>query len=160
YHRRVKRTPPPDDRKLATRNWIVIEFNAWQHQRVVPPWWWLMASVSKQGSSALWRLDSPRWLRLKFWDYKWRLRGFGPGVLFVVLGIGFLWLVWKGLDQNKQGVTSAPAVAEGLAKSLTVVITLGLTVWGAMKALNRWLLVGSPRTAGQVLKAGKDPLDV
>ena len=115
---------------------------------VSSPWWWLMASVSKEGSAQLRRLDAPQWIRLKLWDYKWRLKGALPGLLFLAIGLFFMWFVWAGLDTNEKHDfwSSAPAAAEGLAKSLSVVLALLLTVWGGMKALSRWLLVGSPRT--------------
>jgi KAP family P-loop domain len=29
--------------------WLVVEFNAWQHQRAGAPWWLLMAAVQRQG---------------------------------------------------------------------------------------------------------------
>lgn len=142
------------------KRWIVVEFNGWQHQRIVPPWWWLMAAVTSQGSQALRRIDRPRWIRLKIWDYRWRARGAMPGVLMVAAGLVIGWLVWKsGKVSVETGFwPSLMSATEGVAKSLSVIVALVLTLWGGAKALSRWLLVGSPRAAQQVLRHGTDPL--
>lgn len=120
-----------------------------------------MAAVTREGSRALRRIDRPRWVRLKVWDYRWRLRGAAvPGVLMVAAGLVIASLVWKsGRVEGDSGLwASLLTASEGVAKSLSVVIALLLTVWGGVKALSRWLLVGSPRGASQVLRHGSDPL--
>jgi KAP family P-loop domain len=139
--------------------WIVIEFNAWQHQRIVPPWWWLMAAVSREGSRALRALDAPRWLSLKAWDYGWRLRGAIPGLVLVGVGLLIGLLVWKSGTVNTDSWPSAVTAGATVATALSGILALLLTVWGGVKAMSRWLLVGSPRAAGTVLAHSKDPLD-
>jgi hypothetical protein len=142
------------------RRWIVIDFNGWQHQRIVPPWWWLMDAVATEGSRALRKIDRPRWVRLKLWDLKWRLRGAVPGLLMIAAGLAIGWLVWKsGKVHSGSGFTSSlMAAVAGVAKSIAVVVALFVTLWGGAKSLSRWLLVGSPRGASQVLRHGNDPL--
>jgi hypothetical protein len=144
------------------QHWIVIDFNAWQHQRIVPPWWWLMSAISAQGSRELRKIDRPRWVRLKLWDYGWRLRGAFPGILFVAAGLTIAWLVWKSGKVDTSGggfVATALVATEGVVKSISAIVALLLTLWGGARALSRWLLVGSPRAAGKVLAHGRDPLD-
>ena len=34
-------------RNKIKKSWIVVEFNAWQHQRLVPPWWYLINLIFK-----------------------------------------------------------------------------------------------------------------
>ncbi|HOY64089.1 MAG TPA: P-loop NTPase fold protein, partial [bacterium] len=41
-----------DSAKKATK-WIVVDFNAWQHQHIGPPWWSLMNAVSIHGKEQL-----------------------------------------------------------------------------------------------------------
>src|SRR5262249_48899757 len=31
--------------------WVVVTFNAWQHQRLAPPWWWITAPLARQYDS-------------------------------------------------------------------------------------------------------------
>jgi hypothetical protein len=33
-----------EDQDLARRS-VVVNFNAWRHQRIAPPWWWLMTTM-------------------------------------------------------------------------------------------------------------------
>lgn len=140
--------------------WIVIDFNGWQHQRIVPPWWWLMAAVSREGSRTLRRLDRPRWIRLKVWDYGWRLKGAVPGVFMIGAGLAIGWFIWKyGPEKGGSDWGAAFKGMAAVAQSFAVIIALFVTVWGGVKAMSRWLLVSSPRTASQVLRHGRDPLD-
>src|SRR5207302_6743474 len=52
--------------------WVVVNFNAWQHQRIVPPWWWLLSTVSRQGRQALWRIDPLRAVGFHLRRARWR----------------------------------------------------------------------------------------
>src|SRR5919198_5778101 len=53
-------------------HWLVVQFNAWQHQRIVPPWWWLMSALSRQGGRLLWRIDVPRAVFFRIREWIWR----------------------------------------------------------------------------------------
>lgn len=83
----------PGDSSRATReNWIVVDFNAWQHQRMPAPWWPLIRAIYKRcaadGSSAIRR----RWLWRHF-----TLRWAQPVALFLfVLAIGIALLTAGG----------------------------------------------------------------
>src|SRR4051794_12320359 len=41
FAQRLDHDKPQDD-------WSVIRFDAWQYQRVAPPWWWLIKAVDEQ----------------------------------------------------------------------------------------------------------------
>src|SRR5215216_1690977 len=49
---------PPEGEK----RWVVVRFNAWQHQRIVPPWWWLMETLYRDALRELWQVDKRRWM--------------------------------------------------------------------------------------------------
>lgn len=55
-------------RGFNTQKWIVVDFNAWQHQHVQPPWWALMDSVFRQACKQL-RMRS---IALRIREYVWR----------------------------------------------------------------------------------------
>jgi hypothetical protein len=42
----------PDEQEIKDQ-WIVIEFNAWQNQRLNPPWWFIMEGLFKKASSVI-----------------------------------------------------------------------------------------------------------
>jgi hypothetical protein len=47
-------------RHAATSAWTVLRFDAWQHQRLAPPWWWLVNALERRI-----RDDTrPEWRRL------------------------------------------------------------------------------------------------
>jgi hypothetical protein len=39
--------------KLNTEPYVVVEFNAWQYQRIEPPWWSLIGAITRQVTTAL-----------------------------------------------------------------------------------------------------------
>src|SRR5918999_870297 len=140
--------------------WIVIDFNAWQHQRIAPPWWWLMTAVHRQGSKALRRLDFRRWLVLKAWNIWWRVIGAAPGLLLVAVGLGIGWLAWtSGSCETGHGWSSVSSAVESVVKAFAGAIALGVTIWGGVRAVSRWLVVGSPRAADAFINQAKDPLE-
>jgi hypothetical protein len=57
---------------LKKKHWIIIDFNAWQHQRLGSPWWWLLNAVVRQGARQLpgGRATRLRNQRLK-WSHRW-----------------------------------------------------------------------------------------
>src|SRR4051794_34790438 len=88
-----------DDDK-AKGHWTGIRFDAWQFQRVAPPWWWLIKAIDDQLQE---RLESTadrralhRWRRK---DYEWRAELFrgdlvrGAPVLLVALVLAIV--AWR-----------------------------------------------------------------
>src|SRR5207302_6251761 len=49
FLRRELRKP----REPHLRSWVVVDFSAWQHQRLSPPWWWLMAALRRDALAQL-----------------------------------------------------------------------------------------------------------
>lgn len=86
--------------KRGREPWVVVEFNAWQHQREDPPWWSLREAIADQGLRDV-RLGAigdqrPRKapLRLRIRERMWRIgAAVGPttiGVMVLLVGIGAL----------------------------------------------------------------------
>src|SRR5688572_21784659 len=42
-----------DKKRKAEERWVVIEFNAWRHQRLQPPWWILIKQIYEQALEQL-----------------------------------------------------------------------------------------------------------
>lgn len=104
-------------RTKGPRPWVVVEFNAWQHQRTGPPWWWLINSVFQQGVQQLRTIqrrrsaDSPvrdrlgtltlilrdwaRYLQLVVQEHAWRFLKTGRTLYLLALALifGSIWLV-------------------------------------------------------------------
>jgi hypothetical protein len=45
--------------------WAVVTFNAWQHQRMAPPWWWLTMALYQQGSREPGHISTCKALRFR-----------------------------------------------------------------------------------------------
>jgi hypothetical protein len=137
--------------------WTVIRFDAWQYQRVAPPWWWLIKAIDQQLRARLARLDGAKGLRR--WrrrDYRWRSRlllddlavAVPPILVAVLLAVG-AWLV-----SGKHGVVEILQWAATAVAAVTAVVGLG---YSAVNALRRHLLVASPAGARAVLQTS-DPM--
>jgi hypothetical protein len=158
--RRIARTGTgrrkPERPNLA--QWIVVEFSAWKHQRLVPPWWWLLSAVQRACTRELWRINRGRWLWFWVRDIAWRLWNARviaiAGLLLIGLAAAAWQLSWFGLPDKK--VTVVQAVV------LTAVSVIGLitALIQIVRGFSRWLAVGSSEGAVRFLKRSHDPLKV
>src|ERR1043166_1571200 len=78
---------------LESKKWIVVEFNAWQNQRLFPPWWFLMKSFHMEAKRQLIR-DHKRgksWiLELKEWSWRFNTgNNYLPAALITLLLFGY-----------------------------------------------------------------------
>lgn len=138
--------------------WMVVEFSAWEHQRLVPPWWWLLATVRRGCASELRQISLGRWTWFWARDVAWRLWNARAAAL-TVLGLAALGLVawrldWFGLEHK-----SLTTIQTVLLTCISA-IALATTVGGLLRGTSRWLAVGSAEGAVKFLKRAHDPLEV
>lgn len=133
--------------------WLVVEFNAWRHQHIRPPWWSLMESVYRQTKQQL------NW-RENFLESWWR---FSTGrVHYMITFIVLLWLLVlfgfpllrSHLDQS-DWVSSTAAIADNISKIIAVI----LTIWGGIVSASRSLLIGSSRAAENYTERTHDSMN-
>ncbi len=76
------------DPDYAARDWITVQFNAWQHQHVSPPWWDFYETVRKQCFAVF-----PMGQRTakQFSEWAWKL--FNPSFRSMLIGVILLALV-------------------------------------------------------------------
>lgn len=126
--------------------WVVVELNAWQNQRLDPPWWPLLNAVVRQSTEQMPRGEA---LRLRAAEIGWRLwigrRDLlaAAGILLILAPI--LYLVASRLGSNLEWLGTLLAV-------------IG-TVLSASLVLSRSLLSGSARSAQAFVESTADPLD-
>ena len=151
-----RRPPWAPATEAPPKPWVVVDFNAWEHQRIAPPWWWLMTAVYRGALREL--RDTHRWrpwLKLHWADLWWRFRdGWSAYVLFPI-AIAGLWAIWRYGILGKQDKDLATA-----AKDIATLLGAVITVWGLVHAVSRWLLLGSPRGAVTVLQRTRDPMGI
>jgi KAP-like P-loop domain-containing protein len=132
--------------------WIVVDFNAWAHQRIDPPWWWLMRTIQRSASRELWKFDRGAAAKLWLLDMWWRLRDGWAAYVLLPAAVVALFVLWR------RGIFGEDLAGAGDAgKALAAIAAFAAVVWGAIKALNRWLLHGPSGPASALLEQ-RDPL--
>lgn len=153
---RLLRTRRPANPSLS--QWIVVEFSAWEHQRLVAPWWWLLAAVQRSCARELWQINRGRWLWFWIRDIAWRLwnaRAALIALLLLVAAITAAWAFdWFGF--SGQPLTS---VRTGVLTA-TAVIAFAGSIVGLAHGAGKWLAIGSAEGAVRFLKRAHDPLGV
>jgi hypothetical protein len=140
--------------------WVVVTFNAWQHQRLAPPWWWLMTLVYHRGFRELWRISPWRALWFRCREWLWRLRGGWQGLVMLLAGAALLVVISRAgfFHSLGSGKTLSAATVKGLAVGIAAVLTPLLTIWGVVRSASRWLLTTSARGAWLYIEHAQDPM--
>jgi KAP family P-loop domain len=143
--------------------WVVVPFNAWQHQRIAPPWWWLMTAIYQDGGKRLRELSVGGWMLFKLRDYVWRFKTRWPAYVIPVLSLSaiaiFVWLL-----ATKTGAFEPSAdkrfwdLLGGITGALSAAIALLVTLWGGMRGVKRWMLVSTAKGADNFMKTTTDPM--
>lgn len=139
--------------------WIAIEFNAWRHQRIAPPWWWLMSALYAEGRTQLWAIDKLRAFRFVAREWVWRLWIGWPRFLILVtvlLGAAAVW--WFGWIDDLWARDTESSTLTGIVLAITAIVAPIVTLWAVVRGAGRWLLTASPRGARAFVDQTRDPM--
>jgi peptidoglycan hydrolase-like protein with peptidoglycan-binding domain len=133
---------------LNSHGWLIVQFNAWQHQRVGAPWWLLIAEVHREAvRSAPWPKKVSLWLRAMAWRAgiaRWRIAG-----LLAALAL-FGVAIYIAKDQD----------VPGGAALITVVATVVTTVAAGINALRGMGGAFSSRNGAEAfVRQASDPMN-
>jgi hypothetical protein len=143
---------------MPTR-WIVVEFNAWQQERLEAPWWSLMTAVHRTARRALARAGNWwRFLKLLRLELFWRFRLGWMAYLLLPAVIGLLWYGAENQWFEMAKDASFWTTAGDLAKGIGAIVGLVVAVVGAVRGLTRSFAAGSARGADTFLKTSQDPM--
>lgn len=117
--------------------WLVVDFNAWKHNRIRPPWWSLISAVYEaarkspeiRNNGKLWRI---------WWG--WRLRADWGPILLVVALIAI-------------GAAGALSTADATVKLVSGLITAGAAIFAGTRVLS----FGSAKAAAAYAELKTDP---
>ncbi|WP_141687829.1 KAP family P-loop NTPase fold protein [Stappia indica] len=152
------------------KSWIVVHFNAWEHERRKPPWWPMIVALKDAGSGCLWQnRDIWGWslFRLKY-AWWWTKMHLGPLVLAIValLAVGAL-VVWPALGvlladgtgsvAQPDHATTVQTVVKSFDLALKVALSL-VAAFGAFLLAGRALVFGSADGAKFFFDLSRDPL--
>ena len=155
--------PPPWDVKARWRarrrrhknqlhDWTPIRFDAWQHQRVAPPWWWLMSALDAQLRRRLWRIGFGPFVRQRCEDYGRRVFHILKDLVWVLPGVAVVLLAWDRWEHKMlEPLNWLLTAAGGVAATLALLAALS-------NALRRHLLSESPRGTTALLRSS-DPME-
>lgn len=148
-----------EDPKMSdTDKWIVINFNAWQHQHCDPPWWSLMNTIYEQAlRELLKRKLFKSYIKLLFKEKTWRLFSlqtvykvfFGVFVILTVIIFGF---------PTKFTLLLSKLNADDLELFSQAFTVVGL-VLSALNALLDSLFLGSSNAALNYVRTAQNPVD-
>ena len=147
-------------RQRSQPPWVVVTFNAWQHQRLAPPWWWLTTGLYRQAFPELWRISPPRAVLFRLREWLWRLRGGWPGLVLLATASALLVLVWRAgfFASLRNGDTVSYETFKGVIVGIAALLTPLLAVWGVARGLSRWVLTTSARGARFYIDHARDPM--
>jgi KAP-like P-loop domain-containing protein len=151
----VNPTPEGAEQRQPER-WVVVTFNAWRHQRLAPPWWWLMRVLYRDGLTELWRIDPPRALWLFLREQWWR---WWRALLWLLLLGGLVLVTWQLdlLNAFGRGSPSLAKLGAYAAAAATFLASLA-TVWSVVRGAARWLFATSARGARAYIDNAQDPM--
>jgi hypothetical protein len=184
-------TPAPPDPQInpsqpSEGRWVVIKFNAWEHQRLDPPWWFLMKTVFIQAFLTLrrlafkrrskkllqqseesgqqvkepWLKNLLRWFNLWFHEYKWRLYR-GWVYLFIAVITLVLIVLTSRINFQPPPDTTKPVEPNAFdwqkQPVVQLIYLLGF-IWSSLKFMRTSLLSGSARAAQSFEQNSKDPM--
>jgi len=136
------------------KGWLCVDFNAWRHQHVDPPWWALMEQIFRQGIAQ--RPESER-LSLKFKERCWRLfegHRVQLGVFAVIFLVGFLGVAFT--SSGEAGVfKQSAATVRSFSELLSLVGGVATTLLVGLNSI----FAGSAASAKLFQRFASDPME-
>jgi hypothetical protein len=141
--------------------WSVVDFNAWRHQYIDPPWWSLMESVFQVTKKKL-----SLWNRIK--EYYWR---FSSSTIIYILAFivmaALVVLLWPWLTAiitlpttgQPKPVSDLLSALGSAAKDVTEILALIGIAWGGILTVNRSLLLSSAKSAQDYKDRSRDAMN-
>ena len=142
--------------------WIVVEFNAWQNQRIHNPWWSLMDSVWRQSSAYLLKNNFPRYIKMAIFQAIWRSklsRGrFFAFTTFILFLTGMI-VLFSGLDFSDitKLTESGKQLIENIQKISGIVAVVASFISGILLLRNS-LFPSTRSDVAELLKSFDDPM--
>lgn len=142
--------------------WIVIDFNAWQQQRIDPPWWTLLDFIYRQSVAQLkthhGKYRRAWWIQVR--EQWWRFAG-GRGHILTAFVVFVLLLAlsaptWVGV-MTSPGTAPLTSTAES-AKAISGIVALLGTIWSGILIATRFVFLNSARSAQSFMQQASDPM--
>jgi hypothetical protein len=149
----------PDPVSKTPSNWVFVDFNAWEHQRIEQPWWAIYRKIfdSILAADNFPALESwARRLMSKRREFIWRAT-VGSWVNVAIAITGLVLLTYVGFKEWHLSKAWPSDVTKSFISFLAGLVGLFVTVGGLIKGFAEGLLGGSKAAKGFVEGAG-DPM--
>jgi Cdc6-like AAA superfamily ATPase len=145
------------EQKKKNKKWVIVWFNAWEHERSGTPWWSLMNSVYNQSKR---QVSFFRKLKLRLFENGWRARnGLSYRLLWPFVIIGSIIVIL--LITDTQGLVNATKTADALFNYIQnkfgLIIASSVAIVSGILALSTSLAPSSARAARQFIDTVEDP---
>lgn len=150
--------------KLADGKWVVVNFNAWENQRLNPPWWFLMKTVHNEAVKSLKesaktkaqnpyaKQDRAKVRKLILNDFLWRYNT-GRNYLWVSVITLLLFVALLVIGANTEDKFNKLPIVQ--------LVTFVGFLWSLFKGFGTSLASGSAKAAQNFIQEnGKDPLQI
>jgi hypothetical protein len=141
-----------DADRPSAQPWVVVEFNAWQQQRIRPPWWTLIQEIYAQSAQQLGLAQS---VLLRACWFVWRARA---DWIPTLTAVGLI-LAAVLLMAGKPDLSATES--NGLAKTVELglkILTATFAAGAVVVTFSRSLVFGSARAAQMYTDLRSDPL--
>lgn len=129
-------------------DWIVVHFNAWDHERRRPPWWAMLEGLYQSGLCQLKTLKGRDQHAIDFQSCWWR--GFLQSDWALIALAGLLLVVVLGVGVSLAGVTEIGALIASVSGAAALATTAYLSLRG--------LVFGGAENANFHYELKRDPL--
>jgi KAP family P-loop domain/SLOG cluster4 family len=158
-----------DEQKLAATGkspkpgWIVVWYNAWQNQRIDPPWWLLMDTVYKEilqqtslGLSLKIRIKENMWRLWNGWSRVFWLAALSSAVIAAAIFSGAVSLGSIQTAAQSGGMELLAFFSDRIVGGIMATIVSVIT---GLRAFGNSLLPASPNAASQFTRKIDDPME-
>lgn len=136
--------------EMESKNWLVVEFNAWRNQHIQPPWWSLLEQIYKDTKGELNKTD-------RFLEWLWRQNKAKIAIWSAVILTAWSLVIVIPLLRSSISSNTIWGLSADNAKNIAQLIALITTIWGILQAFTQSTLLGSSKEAKSYLELAKDP---
>ena len=142
--------------------WLVVDFNAWQNQRISSPWWSLIDSIYQQTLNGLKKISYFNYIRIVVSESLWRAKIKRSRIFFIVPPVLFLFglvILFSGIDLSNIGrlTEAGKAFADLLQNISGIIAVIGSIITGILLLKNS-LLPTATTDPSELFKSFNDPM--
>lgn len=143
--------------KLDSDKWLVVDFNAWRHQHIDPPWWSLLDAIFQKAAEKKGKTNKRSISRKTFLkEYIWRLtmgEKLKPVIIILLIAcIGYA--LYQSSDSSLTELSFWKNTLEYISKIFIAIAA----IWVALQTVTKSFFFHSARAAESYLTTTTEPM--